>query len=196
MIRNTKNVLPPRSRERKSAGEMRRFFYADALASRVRTCDDFAATDRPHRAASMTSIPQQNLNQLIIGYWHSQCVYVAAKLGIADHLANGPQTAEELAGRTGTHPKSLFRLLRTLSSLGMFAEEPDHRFKLTPTADLLRSDVPGSQRGMAIMMGEEHYRDLGRTALQRPHRPDCLRSRLRRAGIRLPLQASRASDDL
>jgi hypothetical protein len=101
------------------------------------------------------------LNHLITCYWQSQCVYVAAKLGIADLLVNGPQTVEELAGRTGSHPKSLFRLLRALASLGIFAEEPDHRFKLTPVAELLRSDVPGSQRAIAIMMGEEHYRAWG-----------------------------------
>jgi ubiquinone/menaquinone biosynthesis C-methylase UbiE len=105
--------------------------------------------------------PSANLNQLICGYWNSQCVYVAAKLGVADLLANGPLPIKELAEKTGTHQQSLFRLLRALASLGVFAEEPGQRFKLTPAAELLRSDVPGSQRPMAIMMGEDHYQAWG-----------------------------------
>jgi hypothetical protein len=109
----------------------------------------------------MNPTPQQQLNQLICGYWHSQCVYVAAKLGIADLLADGPQSVEELANQTGTHRPSLFRLLRALASLGVFAEEPGQRFTLTPAAEPLRRDVPGSQWAMAVMMGEEHFRAWG-----------------------------------
>jgi O-methyltransferase domain/Dimerisation domain len=109
----------------------------------------------------MDSTPQQRLDRLICGYWHSQCVYVAAKLGIADLLGDGPLSVDVLAGKTGTHRLSLYRLLRALASLGVFAEEPDERFRLTPSAELLRSDVPGSQRAMAIMMGEEHYQAWG-----------------------------------
>ncbi len=104
------------------------------------------------------SAPQQQLNQLICGYWHSQCVYVAAKLGIPDLLANGPLSVDDLAQKTSTHRPSLFRLLRALASLDVFAEEPGQVFRLTPAAELLRRDVPGSQWAMAIMMGEEHFR--------------------------------------
>jgi hypothetical protein len=109
----------------------------------------------------MNPSPQQQLNQLICGYWHSQCVYVAAKLGIADLLANGPQSVDDLAQQTGTHRPSLFRLLRALASLKVFAEEPGQRFRLTPAAEPLRRDVPGSQWAMAVMMGEEHFRAWG-----------------------------------
>jgi hypothetical protein len=109
----------------------------------------------------MNPSPQQQLNQLICGYWHSQCVYVAAKLGIADLLANGPQSVDNLAQQTGTHRPSLFRLLRALASLKVFAEEPGQRFRLTPAAEPLRRDVPGSQWAMAVMMGEEHFRAWG-----------------------------------
>jgi len=109
----------------------------------------------------MAPTPQQHLNQLISGYWHARCVYVVAKLGIADLLASGPQSLEELARRTGTHRPALFRLLRALASLGVFAEEPGQRFALTPAAELLRQDVPGSQWAMAVMMGEEHYSAWG-----------------------------------
>jgi hypothetical protein len=105
--------------------------------------------------------PQQQMAQLITGYWVSQAVYVAAKLGLADLVRDGPRTAEDLARETSTHPPSLFRLLRGLASVGVFAEDGLHRFGLTPLADCLRSDVPGSRRAMAIMAGEEHYAAYG-----------------------------------
>jgi hypothetical protein len=116
------------------------------------------ATPEEPRTFEMNPTPQQHLNQLICGYWHSQCVYVAAKLGIADLLANGPRSIDDLARQTGTHRPSLFRLLRALASLGVFAEEPGQRFALTPAAEPLRRDVPGTQWAMAAMMGEEHFR--------------------------------------
>jgi SAM-dependent methyltransferase len=109
----------------------------------------------------MDTSPQEHINQLICGYWSSQCVYVAAKLGIADLLANGPLSVDDLADRTAMDPPSLFRVLRALASLGVFAEEPDRRFRLTPAAEILQSDVPGSKRALAIMMGEEYFRAWG-----------------------------------
>src|SRR5262249_28867669 len=56
---------------------------------------------------------------------------------------------------------SLYRLLRALASIGIFAEDPDGRFRLTPLAECLRSDVPGTQRPAALLMGGEHYRSWG-----------------------------------
>ena len=88
-------------------------------------------------------------------------LYVAAKLGLADLLKNGPRTADDLASATQTHPRSLYRLLRALASVGVFAADDRQRFSLTPLADCLRTDVPGSQRALAIMAGEEHYRAFG-----------------------------------
>ncbi len=104
-----------------------------------------------------TPSPPEQMNQLLTGYWTSQAVSVAAKLGLSDLLAGGPRTADDLAALTGTHAPSLYRLLRALASVGVFAEQADHRFALTPLAECLRSDRPGSQRSLAIMMGEEHF---------------------------------------
>jgi hypothetical protein len=84
-------------------------------------------------------------------------VYAAAKLGLADQLADGPRTADELATATGTHPRSLYRLLRALASVGVFSEGDDHRFSLTPLAEPLRADVPGSQRAAVLMMVGQFY---------------------------------------
>ncbi len=104
----------------------------------------------------------QQLSRMISGYWISQAIYVAAKLKIADQLANGPQTSVQLAESTKIHGTSLYRLLRALASVGVFAEQEGGSFILTPMAECLRSDVPGSQWAMAVMMGEEHYRAWGK----------------------------------
>jgi predicted O-methyltransferase YrrM len=105
--------------------------------------------------------PHEQMLRMVSGYWISQAVYVAAKLGIADLVKDGPRSAEDLAGVTSTHAPSLYRLLRALASVGVFAEDGQRRFGLTPTAECLRSDLPGSQRGLAVMNGEEHYRAYG-----------------------------------
>lgn len=105
--------------------------------------------------------PQDQMARMITGYWISQMVHVAARLGLADHLADGPRTAEELARLTGSHTRSLYRLLRALASVGVFSEDGDGRFRPTPLGDCLRSDIPGSQRAMALMMGEEHFHCWG-----------------------------------
>lgn len=113
----------------------------------------------------MTDIPPQaQLGQMITGYWVSQAIYAAAKFGIADLLADGSRPVDELASVTGTRSDFLYRLLRALASVGIFAEEHERRFSLTPLAANLRSDVKGSQRSLALMMGEDQYRAWGNLA--------------------------------
>ena len=84
--------------------------------------------------------PEQML-QIISGFWISRAVYVIAKLGIADLLNSGPKTAEELARSTETHPPSLYRLLRALTSVGVLASAPEGRFALTPVSETLVTDA-------------------------------------------------------
>ncbi len=105
--------------------------------------------------------PKDALAGMITGYWVSQMVHVAAKLGLADRLADGPKTAEELAASTQTHARTLYRLLRALASVGVFSEDDDQRFSQTPLSECLGRDVPGSQWAMAVMMGDEHYHAWG-----------------------------------
>jgi hypothetical protein len=118
------------------------------------------------------------LTCMITGYWVSQAVYAAAELGLADLLKDGPKPVESLANATGTKSDPLFRLLRALASVGVFAEGPSRTFSLTPTAQLLRSDVPGSQRSLARMAGGQqfaawseilHSLRTGETAYQKVH---------------------------
>ena len=119
--------------------------------------------EQPARS-SADAPPEAALMRLVLGSLISQSIYVAAKLGIADLLADGAKTAEELAQATGAHAPSLYRILRALDSCGVFKEREDGRFELTPMAEPLRSDVAGSMRDGAIFMGEEwHWRVWGHT---------------------------------
>jgi hypothetical protein len=107
----------------------------------------------------MTSaLPNQQLDQMITAYWSSQAIYAAAKFGIADLLKEGPKTADQLAVATSTNADALYRLLRALASLGIFAEGEARRFSMTPLAEPLQSDVPGSKRALALMAGDEQFR--------------------------------------
>src|ERR1051326_4852589 len=106
---------------------------------------------------STSNNPHELISHLITAHMSMQLVYVAAKLRIADLLASGPRTVGELAQATKTHERSLYRLLRALASLGVFAIEHDGRVASTPAGDALRSDAPGSQWAMAIMTAEELY---------------------------------------
>lgn len=100
--------------------------------------------------------------QMISGFRVSRAIYVAAKLGIADLLKDGPKSSEELARLTSTHPPSLYRVIRALASVGIFAEGEQGRFTLTAIGNTLQSDVPGSLRAWAILvLGEEDYQAWG-----------------------------------
>jgi hypothetical protein len=101
--------------------------------------------------------PADDLRRLIVGYRLSQALHVAARLGLADLLNNGPMSVDELARAVGAHAESLYRLMRLLASEGVFAESEPRRFRLTPQAGLLRSDVPGSLRTRAIYDCDEAY---------------------------------------
>ena len=118
-------------------------------------------TPTPLPRKTPLSSPHAQLGQLITGYWVSQAIYAAAKFGIADLLADGPRSVEALAQSTQTRPELLYRLLRALASVGIFAEQGNREFCLTPVAEPLRGDVPGSQKALALMMGHNQYRAWG-----------------------------------
>lgn len=104
----------------------------------------------------------EQMLQLMSGLWVSRGIYVAAKLGIADLLKDGPRTAEQLAAATDSNPDALYRILRMLGSIGVFSEGNHRHFSLTPLSETLLSDIPGSLRPGAIAeMGEVHYEAWG-----------------------------------
>lgn len=90
------------------------------------------------------------LRQLAFVMRASRALYAAAQLGVADSLARGPMTSAELAAAAGTDAPTLRRLLRALVAHGIFEEEAPDRFRLNPAGDLLRRDVPGSQRAAVL----------------------------------------------
>src|SRR5262245_38325427 len=94
------------------------------------------------------------LRAMITAYWTSMAGYAAAKLRLADRLATGPRRADDLAAEVGARPGPLFRLMRALAGEGIFVEDREKGFRLTPLGEGLRSDVPGSQWAMAVMNGE------------------------------------------
>ena len=100
--------------------------------------------------------PQADLMKLTTGHWITQGIYVAAKLGIADLLQEGPLSSGDLAQATDANPRALYRLLRALASVGVFVEGTDGRFALTPMAECLQTDTPGSMRAWVLFTGEPY----------------------------------------
>jgi hypothetical protein len=98
--------------------------------------------------------PEAVLWGMISGCLRTQAVRVVAKLGIPDLLRDGPQSAEALATSTGAHEPSLRRLLRALTTTGLFTEDDTGCFAMTPMGEVLRTDHPQSIRAFAILMGE------------------------------------------
>jgi hypothetical protein len=85
----------------------------------------------------MSELHAAELMRLVNGYQISQSIHVAAALGIADHLAGGPRTSDDLASATGAHPPTLYRLLRALASVGVFHESEPRTFSLTELGSCL-----------------------------------------------------------
>lgn len=94
--------------------------------------------------------PPARMLQLITGYWISQAVGAAAKLGLADQLANGARSASEIATSVNAEPGSVHRVMRMLASIGVFTMDSNDHFGLTPLGDTLRTGVPGSMKNFAI----------------------------------------------
>lgn len=107
--------------------------------------------------SSPAAPPAAHVMDLVIAKIKTHVLSVFAELGLADLLANGPKSAGELAETTGTHAPSLHRLLRTLAGLHIVVESRPGVYGLTPAGHLLRSDVPGSMRGIAMMFGSEFH---------------------------------------
>ena len=109
-----------------------------------------------------TPPPQAILAQMTFGFIVSQAISVAAKLRVADYLKDGAKTIEELAVLTETHAPSLYRVMRALTSVGIFQKDEAGKFSNTPMSEFLRSDHPESLRGMAHMICDrEHWHAHG-----------------------------------
>ena len=110
-------------------------------------------TENNHSTTETSPLAQ--LVQMALAHWVSHIVYVAAKLNLADHLAKGPKSADELAGPMGTHAPSLYRLMRTLANLGILTEDVRRCFALTSLGDALKTGAPGSARATILTMASD-----------------------------------------
>jgi O-methyltransferase domain/Dimerisation domain len=94
--------------------------------------------------------PYLQVLDIAVGYFRSRALTVAAELEVADHLAAGPLHVDELAKRTQTHAPTVFRLLRALESIGVFAQVSPRVFANTPASETLRQNIPGSIRTILL----------------------------------------------
>jgi len=152
--------------------------------------------DHAVRLAAPERSPVETIMELAHAYLPSCALHVAARLGVADLLADGPQAVEEIALRAHVHAPSLGRVLRTLAMYGVFAEDAEGRYGLTPAAELLRTealrdavtfsaDVAGDgswwsavgRLGDAVITGTPSFEQLTGTSFfdYAAERPECAR---------------------
>lgn len=103
--------------------------------------------------------PQVVLYQMAAGHYVPRALHLAAKLGLADLLKDGPCSSETLAAATGTHAGALRRVLRLLVTAGVFDELEDGRFTTTALGECLRRDVPGSARAAVLLFAGVRVQD-------------------------------------
>lgn len=106
-----------------------------------------------HQAACRALPPHVQLIQMATGAWVARTLHAAAMLGLADQLTGKPKSAAELAGDVQAHAPSLHRLMRSLASLGILAEQTEQRYTLTTLGEALKINAPGSARSTVLTFG-------------------------------------------
>jgi len=94
---------------------------------------------------SQASRPPLVLMQLLFGKQLAYSLSSVARLGVADNMDGKPKPIEEIAARCGAYAPSLYRVMRTLASLGVFTEGPPRQFALAPVGELLKSNAPSAR---------------------------------------------------
>jgi hypothetical protein len=100
--------------------------------------------------AMLADATDSRIGWFIEGILTAPVTSLLARLNVPDHLADGPLTAGELASRVDAAPDALSRLLAAAAVYGLVARDADGRYTLTPMGDVLRTDAPGSARGIAV----------------------------------------------
>lgn len=111
-------------------------------------------------APTSSTFARRKLLGILSSSWVAQACYAVAKLGLPDAMAAGPRPVAELAAECGADPRALNRLLRAMVTVGLFRQTAPQTYALTSVTELLRSDVPGSLRQMAVLDGEEVFRSF------------------------------------
>ncbi len=102
--------------------------------------------------------PQATILNIIAGFWLSRALFLAAKLKLADVVGDDQLSLTDLAERINVRPEALRRLMRALTSNGIFREERDGTYAQTALSEALRGGRPGSVRGLAeVELGRDHY---------------------------------------
>ena len=104
----------------------------------------------PQSQAPLVADPHRQMFEMIFGYAVSQIIRAAAELHLADHLAPGPVSAQQVADREASAPGTTLRLLRACVALGLATTEGDGHFHGTPLLDTLRTDAPRSLQAFAM----------------------------------------------
>jgi hypothetical protein len=94
--------------------------------------------------------PEAQIAEILLSQVVARLVNLSARLKLTDHLADRPRTAKELAHLTGTDAGALYRAMRTLASLGFFAEDAEHRFALRALGAALRSGTPSHAAALTL----------------------------------------------
>jgi O-methyltransferase domain/Dimerisation domain len=110
-------------------------------------------------AAAPGPRPGEIIMQLGTGFIWTAALYAAAKLGIADILKSGPKSSSEIARAIDGNEDAVYRVLRALSSAGVFTETAPRTFALNGEGELLLSDGPNSQRSMVLWLGNKMHFD-------------------------------------
>src|SRR5689334_5624039 len=97
--------------------------------------------------------PEAQIAGMLLSQVVPRLIHLMATLKLADHLASGSRSADELAPLTGTHAPTLHRVMRTLASLGLLMEDASHRFALQPLGATLKSGTPS--HAAALIIGGE-----------------------------------------
>ncbi len=123
--------------------------------------------------------PHVQLIQMVTANWVSRILFVAAKLELADRIADGAKSAAEIAPETGMHAPSLHRIMRSLAGLGVLTERDGQKFALTPLGEALRKDAPGSAHATVLTLGGQLFWraweevlysvETGKTAFEKVH---------------------------
>ena len=117
------------------------------------------AARKKKKKKKSSSVAAAAMMEMIVATWMSQAITVAAQLGVADALTDGPLPIEELAARVGADADALRRLLRALISKGIFRRRRDGRYELNSLAGTLRSDAPISMTWAAQFYGSGEQRE-------------------------------------
>jgi Tn3 transposase DDE domain/Dimerisation domain len=114
------------------------YIFARAAAPTTETEADKIMADQSYQSHGLPV--ELQMWRLLLGSKTTQAIAVAAKLGVADLVAAAPRTVDQLAQETKTHAPSLHRLLQFLTSLGIFAEDADGKYRQTTVSETLRRE--------------------------------------------------------